>query len=64
MRETSSAASFAVDALAVNWNAQAAKSAREYLDQQGFSRSGLIAQLEYEGYTPGQATYGVNAAGL
>jgi len=29
-----------------------------------FSRSGLIEQLEYEGYTPEQAEYGVNQTGL
>ncbi|WP_207547168.1 Ltp family lipoprotein, partial [Mycolicibacterium fortuitum] len=29
-----------------------------------FSRSGLIDQLEYEGYTPAQAAYGATAAGL
>jgi len=57
-------ATYAVDAMNVNWSQQAVKSAKDYLGSQGFSRSGLIAQLEYEGFTPGQATYGVNAAGL
>ncbi len=42
----------------------ARKSAESYLDSQPFSRSGLIGQLEYEGFTTAQATYGVNAAGL
>jgi hypothetical protein len=31
---------------------------------QAFSRSGLIAQLEYEGFTPAQALHGVQAVGL
>jgi colicin import membrane protein len=30
----------------------------------GFSRSGLIEQLVFEGYTQQQAEYGVNQAGL
>jgi Host cell surface-exposed lipoprotein len=29
-----------------------------------FSRSGLIQQLEFEGYTPAQAEYGVSQTGL
>jgi hypothetical protein len=57
-------ATYAVDAIAVDWNEQAAKSAQSYLDMSGFSRSGLIEQLEFEGYTPAEATYGVDAAGL
>ncbi|OMC39071.1 hypothetical protein A5740_02725 [Mycobacterium sp. GA-1841] len=57
-------ATFAVDSITVDWNAQAAKAAKAYLDYSGFSRSGLIGQLEYEGYTPAQAAYGATAAGL
>jgi hypothetical protein len=57
-------ATYAVDAIAVDWNEQAAKSAQSYLDTSGFSRSGLIGQLKYEGFTQAQATYGVNAVGL
>jgi len=29
---------------------------------QAFSRSGLIEQLEYEGFAPAQARYGANKA--
>ena len=43
---------------------QAAKSAQSYLDMMGFSRSGLIEQLVFEGYTQDQATYGADQAGL
>lgn len=57
-------ATFAVDTITVDWNAQAAKAAKAYLDYSAFSRSGLIEQLEYEGYTPAQAAYGAAAAGL
>jgi hypothetical protein len=51
----------------VNWNEQAAKAAKDYLDTMHFSRSGLIEQLEspYGGqFTHSQAVYGVNKAGL
>jgi hypothetical protein len=34
------------------------------LDTMPFSRSGLIDQLEYEGFTPEQALYGVDQTGL
>lgn len=57
-------ATYAVDKLAVNWNAQAAKKAKEYLDYSSFSAQGLYEQLVYEGFTSAQATYGVRAVGL
>jgi len=34
-----------------------------YLESMAFSRSGLIEQLEYEGFTTTQAEYGVDAQG-
>lgn len=34
------------------------------LDSMAFSRSGLIEQLEFEGFTTEQAEYGVTQAGL
>ncbi len=39
---------------------QAAISAKNYLDYSAFSRSGLIKQLEFEGFTSQQAEYGVS----
>jgi hypothetical protein len=36
--------------------------AGSYLDYSSFSRSGLIAQLKYEGYSTADATWGVNHA--
>jgi hypothetical protein len=42
----------------------AIQKAGEYLDFMAFSRSGLIDQLEYEGFTTEQATYGVDKTGL
>lgn len=57
-------ATFAVDALDVDWNEQAAKSAESYLDYSSFSRSGLVTQLEFEGFSQEQAEYGVTQTGL
>jgi Host cell surface-exposed lipoprotein len=42
----------------------ARQSAESYLETTSFSRSGLIEQLKFEGYTQQQAVYGVNQAGL
>ena len=53
-----------LDALNADWNEQAAKSAAAYLDYSAFSRSGLIDQLVYEGFTQAQAEYGVGTTGL
>lgn len=39
----------------------ARQKAAEYLDFGSFSRSGLIEQVEYEGFTQEDATYGVDA---
>ncbi len=41
----------------------ALKKAQSYLRISSFSRSGLIEQLEYEGFTEDEATYGVNNCG-
>lgn len=57
-------ATYAVDAVNVDWKEQAAKSAEEYLSFSSFSRSGLIEQLEFEGFSAEQAEYGVTQAGL
>jgi hypothetical protein len=37
--------------------------AKGYLDYSGFSREGLIGQLEYEGYSPEDAAFGADNAG-
>lgn len=60
------AATAAVDSLHIDFNEQAALSAKDYLDTGSFSRSGLIKQLTSgaEGFTKAQATYGVKKAGL
>ena len=42
---------------------QAAKMAKSYLDTMAFSRTGLIEQLEYEGFTQQEAEYGVDKIG-
>jgi hypothetical protein len=41
----------------------AIQTARDYLAYSGFSRSGLIGQLEYEGYSTDEATFGADNAG-
>jgi hypothetical protein len=47
----------------VDWNAEAVKKARQYLNMTGFSLDGLIQQLEDgDHFTPSQAQYGANAA--
>ncbi len=38
---------------------QAVRAAQNYIDFQGFSRSGLVEQLEFEGYSRTEAEYGV-----
>ena len=51
----------------VDWNAEAAESAKSYLEFQPFSRQGLLDQLtsEYgDQFTPEQAEYGVSQTGL
>lgn len=41
----------------------ALSTARDYLDYSSFSRSGLIDQLKYEGYSSSEAEYAVNNCG-
>lgn len=41
----------------------AVSTAKDYLDFMAFSRQGLIEQLEYEGFTTEDATYGVDNSG-
>ena len=43
---------------------QASLMAKEYLDYSAFSRSGLIKQLEYEGFSKEDATYGVDTSNV
>ena len=50
-----------MDAQNADWNEQASQSARNLLSFGGFSRQGLIEQLEYEGYTNSEATFGADA---
>jgi len=57
-------AQYAADNCGADWMEQAAKSAETYLSLMGFSRAGLITQLEYEGFTHEQAVYGVEQNGL
>ena len=53
-----------MDSIGVDWREQAVKSAKNYLDFSAFSRSGLISQLEFEGFSTEDATYAVDQVGL
>ena len=56
-------ATYAADNCEADWNEQAVKAAKNYLNSMAFSRDSLIQQLEYEGYTEEQAIYGVEQNG-
>lgn len=51
-------ATFAVDSLDTDWDAQAAKKAAEYMDYSSFSQPGLVDQLVFDGFTQAQAEHG------
>ena len=61
-------ATWAVDHLdGIDWNEQAVKAGRSYLDMKGFSRSGLIQQLSSpygDQFTKAQATHAADVLGL
>ncbi len=60
-------ATYAVNHVDVDWNAEAVESARSYLEQTGYSRQGLIDQLSSpygEQFSLEAATYAVNKVGL
>jgi len=60
-------ATYGVDALNADWNAQAVRAAKQYLDTQPFSRDALIKQLSSSygaQFTYDEAVFGVNGAGL
>lgn len=44
-------------------NQQAVKAAQNYIDLMGFSYSGLVDQLKFEGYTDSEAAYGASNCG-
>lgn len=52
-------ATYAVDSLNVDWQKQAIKKV-EYLDLTSFSKSGLIDQLIFEGFSEEHATNAVD----
>jgi hypothetical protein len=60
-------ATVAVDSLHVDWNAEAVKSAKDYLKMTSFSCQGLIDQLSSsagEQFTTAQAQYAASKVGL
>lgn len=50
-------------AATTNERSQATAMAKSYLRSQGFSKSGLVEQLEYEGFSHSAAVYGATHAG-
>ena len=54
---------YGVDNCGADWNEQAVKKAETYLKVAAFSRDGLVAQLEYDGFTHEQALHGAKANG-
>ena len=48
----------------VDWNAQADKAAKNYMDTMPMSAASLTKQLEFEGFTSAQAAHGVKSVGL
>ena len=62
---SSADATFAVNHITVNWDQQAAGSAKDYMSSVGgFSCGSMVQQLEYDKYTPAQASFGAASVGL
>ena len=60
---TTEQATYGADNCGADWNEQAAKSAKSYLEFSSFSKDDLIQQLEFEGFTKEQAEYGAKENG-
>ncbi|WP_419819224.1 Ltp family lipoprotein [Glaciibacter flavus] len=56
-------ATFGVDTIAPDWNAQAAAKAADYLKMTSFSSSALHDQLVYDGFSDAEANAGLAAVG-
>ena len=56
-------ATYAVDNCGADWFEQAEKKAADYLNYSAFSYTGLIGQLEYEGFTTEEATRAADNCG-
>jgi len=48
----------------VDWKEEAVEKAESYMEISSFSRSSLIEQLEFEGFTSAQAEYAADQVGL
>lgn len=53
-------ATYGVDKLKTDWNAQAILKAKSYLRSSSFSRKSLIEQMEFTGFSSNEALYGVD----
>lgn len=54
------AARYAVDTIQTDWNDQALKKAKSYLEFSHFSDQGLYEQLIYEKFTESEAQYAID----
>lgn len=61
---TTDEATFGVDYIDADWNAQAEAKAQDYMDYSSFSKQGLIDQLIFEGFSKEQAEIGAAAVGF
>ncbi len=61
---TTDEATFGVDYIDADWNAQAEAKAQDYMDYSSFSKQGLIDQLIFEGFSKEQAAIGAAAVGF
>jgi len=57
-------ATYAVEQLKEDWDAQADKAAAEYVATQRYTHNRLQEQLEYAGFRPSEAAHGVRSVGL
>ena len=48
---------YGADNCSADWNEQAVRAAKSYLDAMSFSKEDLIRQLEFSGFTNEQAVY-------
>ncbi|QIL49819.1 hypothetical protein G7082_13250 [Vagococcus hydrophili] len=59
-KSSEDSAQFAIDNIEVDWNQQALKKAKSYLEYSSFSDAGLYDQLIFEKFTEEQARYAMD----
>ena len=51
-----------MDSVPIDWYERAVKKAKDYIEFSAFSHSGLVDQLEFEGFSPDEAEPGATVA--